>query len=324
MQAIRSLSVALALVLAASLPPAHAQAWPGKPVRIIVPFPPGGGVDFIARVVGKHLAERLGQQLVIDNRAGANGIVGLEVLRNAPPDGYTIGAASQGPLAINPSLYPKLPYDTLRDFAPISNMVLFPLMLVVHPSLPVKSVRELIALARARPGEIAYSSPGIGNTGHLAAELFNFMAKVKTTHVPYKGTAPANAAVLGGEAHITFSSIPSVIQFVRAGRLRALGVGQAQRIPTMADIPTIAEMGIPGFEAYAWGGMLAPAATPRDLVVRLNREIVTILTQKEVADMLLREGTIPVPGTPEEFGHYIRSEIEKWGRIVRMANIKGE
>ncbi|MBC7778720.1 MAG: tripartite tricarboxylate transporter substrate binding protein [Proteobacteria bacterium] len=303
---------------------ARAQSYPAKPIRMIVPFPAGGGVDFIGRVVGKHLAERLGQQVLVENRAGANGIVGLEVLKNAAPDGYTIGAASHGPLAVNPSLYPKLPYDTLKDFAPISNMVLFPLMLVVHPSLPVKSVKELIALARARPGELTFSSPGSGNTGHLAGELFNFLAKVQMQHIPFKGTAPANTAVIAGEVQVTFSSIPSVIQFVRAGKLRALGVGQAERIPSMSEFPTIAEAAIPGYEAFAWGGMLAPAGTPRDIVMRLNRDIVAILNQKEVAEVLLKEGTIPVPGTPEEFGNYMRSEIEKWGAIVRKANIRGD
>jgi tripartite-type tricarboxylate transporter receptor subunit TctC len=303
---------------------AAAQSYPVKPIRLIVPFPPGGGVDFIGRIVGQKLSERLGQQVIIDNRAGANGIVGLEALKIAAPDGYTIAAASAGPIAVNPSIYAKLPHDTVRDFTPISNMVNFPLLLVTHPSLPVKNVKELIALAKARPGQIVYSSPGSGNSAHLAAELFNSMAGVKITHVPYKGTAPANIAMMSGETQLTYSSIPSILPHVRIGRVRALGVGNAQRVPSLPEFPTIAESGLPGYEAYAWGGMFGPANMPADVVSRLNREIVAIVKQKDVADRLLAEGTIPTPSTPEEFAAYIKAEIKKWGDVVRMANIKAE
>jgi tripartite-type tricarboxylate transporter receptor subunit TctC len=301
-----------------------AQQWPAKPVRIIVPFPAGGGVDYIGRVMAKHLTERLGQQVVVDNRAGSNGIVGLEVLKNAPPDGYTLSAASNGPLVNNLILYSKLPYDTLRDFAPISNMVMFPLMLVTHPSLPVKTSKELIALARSKPGEVIFSSPGTGNGGHLAAELFNSLAKVKMLHIPYKGTAPANVAVLSGETHLTYSSIPSVLPHVRANRLRAIGIGNASRLPSLSDIPTIAETGLPGYEAFSWGGMVAPAKTPAAIVNRLNREINEILKQKDVADALIRDGTLPVPDTAEKFSAYIKADIDKWTKVVRDAGIKAE
>ncbi len=301
-----------------------AQGYPGKPVRLIVPFPPGGGVDFIGRIVGKGLAERLGQQVIVDNRPGANAIVGLEALKASPPDGYTIAAASAGPLAVNPFIYAKLPHDTLKDFTQIANMVSFPLLLVSHPSLPVKNVKELIALARARSNEITYSSPGSGNTGHLAAALFDSMAKVKTVHIPYKGTAPAVLAVLSGEAHMTWSSIPTILPHARSGRVRALGVGNAKRIPSLPEFPTIAEAGLPGFESYAWGGMIGPANMPREVVQRLNREIVATLSQKDVVDRMLNEGTIPTPSTPEEFTAYLRSELKKWGDVVRMANIKAE
>ena len=303
---------------------AAAQSYPTKPIRLIVPFPAGGGVDFIGRIVGQKLAERLGQQVAIDNRAGANGIVGLEALKAAAPDGYTIAAASAGPLTVNPHIYAKLPHDTLRDFTHIANMVNFPLLLVSHPSLPVKNVKELVALARARPGEITYSSPGSGNSGHLAGELFNSMAKAKILHIPYKGTAPAVVAVLSGEAHLTYSSIPTILPHVRSGRVRALGVGNAQRIPSLPDFPTIAESGIPGYEAYAWGGMIGPANMPKDIVQRLNREIVEILKQKDVTDRMLSEGTVPTPSSPEEFTAYMRSELKKWGEVVKMANIKAE
>ncbi len=312
------------LLLALAPVPLMAQQWPAKPVRLIVPFPAGGGVDFIGRVMAKHLGERLNQQVVVDNRAGSNGIVGLEALRNAPPDGYTISAASNGPLVNNLILYSKLPYETLRDFAPVANMVIFPLMLVTHPSLPAKNVKELIALARAKPGEIVYSSPGVGNGGHLAAELFVAMAKIKVLHVPYKGTAPANVALLGGEVHLTFSSIPSILSHVQSGRVRSLGVGLAKRLPSLPDFPTIAESGLPGYEAYSWGGMVAPAKTPPAVVSRLNREIMAILKQPDVVDQLTREGTLPNPDTPERFAAYIKADIEKWTQVVRNAGMKPE
>ena len=315
------LAVSASIVLPAA---AHAQAYPNKSIRVIVPFPPGGGVDFIGRVVGKGLADRLSQQVVIDNRAGANGIVGLEILKVAAPDGYTIAAASAGPLVVNPFLYAKLPHDTLRDFTYIANMVSFPLLLVSHPSLPVKNVRELIALARARPNEIVYSSPGVGNTGHLAAALFESMAGVKTVHVPYKGTAPAVIAVLSGEASLTWSSIPTILPHVRAGRVRALGVGNAERLPSLPEFPTIAEAGLPGFESYAWGGMIGPANMPKDIVERLNKDIVATLKQKDVIDRMLAEGTVPTPSSPEEFVAYAKAELRKWGDVVKLANIKGE
>ncbi|MCI3950825.1 MAG: hypothetical protein K0R53_322 [Burkholderiales bacterium] len=318
-------ALALALgTLALSPTAALAQAYPSKPIRLIVPFPAGGGVDFIGRIMAKGLSERLKQQVVVENRAGANAIVGLELLKNSPPDGYTIAAASAGPLAVNPHIYSKLAYDTLKDFTHIANMVNFPLLLVSHPSLPVKNVKELVALAKARPGEVTYSHPGAGNSGHLAGELFNSMAKAKILAIPYKGTAPAVVAVLSGEAQLTYSSIPTILPHVRSGKVRALGVGNAKRIPSLPDFPTIAEAGLPGYEAYAWGGMVGPANMPKDVVARLNREIVQVLNQKSVADRMLSEGTVPTPSSPEEFTAYIKSELKKWGEVVKMANIKAE
>ena len=302
----------------------QAQTYPTKAIRMIVPFPPGGGVDFVGRVVGQKLAERIGQQVAIDNRAGANGIVGLQALMAAAPDGYTIAAVSAGPLAINPHLYAKLPYNTLRDFTPIANMINFPLMLVAHPSLPVKNVKDLIALARARPNEITYSHPGVGNTGHIAGEVLNAVGNVKTVGIPYKGTAPSVIAVLSGEAHLTYSSIPTALPHIRAGKLRALGVGNAKRLPSLPEFPTVAEAGLPGYEAYAWAGMLGPANMPRDIVQRLSREIIASVNTKEVTERMLNEGTVPTPSTPEEFTAYITSEIKKWGNVVRAANIKVE
>ncbi len=302
----------------------QAQAYPNKSIRLIVPFPPGGGVDFVGRVVGQKLSERIGQQVAVDNRSGANGIVGLQALMAAAPDGYTIAAVSAGPLACNPHMYSKLPYDTLRDFTPIANMINFPLMLVAHPSLPVKNVRELIALAKSKPGEITYSHPGIGNTGHIAGALLNAVGKVNTTGIPYKGTAPSVIAVLSGEAHLTYSSIPTALPYIRAGRLRALGVGNAKRMPSLPEFPTVAESGLPGYEAYAWGGMLGPAKMPAAIVQQLSREIVAAINSKDVSDRMLNEGTVPTPSTPEEFAAYIKSEIQKWGVVIRGANIKVE
>jgi tripartite-type tricarboxylate transporter receptor subunit TctC len=301
-----------------------AQGWPNKPIRLIVPFPPGGGVDYIGRIVGQKLSERLGQPVAIDNRAGANGIIGLQALVAAAPDGYTIAAASSGPLVVNPFIYSKLPHDTLRDFTHIANMVNFPYLLVTHPSLPVKNVKDLIALAKARPGEITYSSPGAGNGQHLASALFVSMAKVQILHIPYKGNAPSVLAVLSGEAHFTHTSIPSILPQVRAGKVRALGVANAQRIPSLPEFPTVAESGLPGFEAYGWAGMIGPANMPGDIVHRLNKEIVDALRQKDIIDRMLSEGTVPTPSSPEEFTAYMKSELRKWGDVVKLANIKAE
>jgi tripartite-type tricarboxylate transporter receptor subunit TctC len=301
-----------------------AQVWPAKPIRMLVPFPPGGGVDYAARIVGKHLSDRLGQAVLVENRAGANGIIALEALKAAPADGYTLGTVSNGPLVINPSMYLKLPYDPVRDFAAVGRLVNFPLLLVAHPSVPAKNVPELIALAKAKPGALTYSSPGVGNGSHLAGELFASMANITLVHIPYKGTAPAAAALLAGDVSLAFSSIPTVLPHVRAGKLRALAVGDAVRVPSLPEYPTIAESGVAGYEAFSWAGIVAPAGTPPDVVKRLNAEVGQILRQKALVEQLAAEGTIAVPDTPEEFSAYIRSELVKWAAIVRLANIKPE
>ena len=312
------------VVLLVFAPQSHAQTYPIKPIRLIVPFPPGGGNDVIARVIAQNLTERFGQQVVVDNKAGANGIVGLQALMQAPPDGYTIAVGAAGPMAVNPSLYDKLPYDPLKDFAPITNMVNFPLLLVTHPSVPAKNMQELIALAKAKPGQLFFASPGSGNSGHLAGELFNSMAQVKTVHVPYKGQGPALSDLLTGQVQMLYSSIPSVVNPIKTGQLKALAVGSAKRLASLPDIPTIAESGVPGYEAYSWVGMLAPAKTPKDIVNKLNAEIVDILKRKDVADKLNQQGAIPVGDTPEQFAAYIKAEIDKWGSVVRSANIKAD
>lgn len=316
---------ASAAFMAAALPTlAAAQAYPNKSIRMIVPFPAGGGTDFMGRIIGQKLAERVGQQVVIDNRAGSNGIVGLQALMTAPPDGYTIASASAGPLVVNPHVYSKLPYDTLRDFTIIARGVDFPLLLLTHPSLPVKNVKDLIALAKARPGELAAASSGSGNSDHLALELFKSQARINMIHVPYKGSGPTAIALLAGEVQLMFSSIPPTLQHVRAGKMRALGIGNALRLPSQPEFPTIAESGLPGFEAYSWAGIIGPAKLPADVVQKLNREINEGLKSKDAADRLLANGTVPMPATPEEFTALIRSELQKWGAVARAAKIRAD
>jgi tripartite-type tricarboxylate transporter receptor subunit TctC len=313
------------LLLAGALPVTTvAQSYPSKSIRMIVPFPAGGGVDFMGRIIGQKLAERVGQQVVIDNRGGSNGIIGLQALMAAAPDGYTIASASAGPLAVNPHVYSKLPYDTLRDFTIIARGVDFPLLLLTHPSLPVKNVKDLIALAKTRPGELAAASSGSGNSDHLALELFKSLAKINLIHVPYKGSGPTAIALLAGEVQLMFASIPPTLAHIRAGKMRALGVGNAQRIPSQPDFPTIAESGLPGYEAYSWGGVIGPAKMPADVVQKLNREINELLKTKDAADRLLAGGTVPMPATPEEFTALIRSELKKWGDVARAANIRAD
>jgi tripartite-type tricarboxylate transporter receptor subunit TctC len=303
---------------------AWAQAYPNKPIRMVIPFPPGGGNDIIARFVAKKLSDRLGQPVVLDNKAGANGIVGLTAVMQAAPDGYTLGIAAAGPMAVNPALYDKLPYNPLTDFAPITNMVNYPLLLVTHPSVPAKNVQELIALAKGKPGTLFYASPGSGNSGHLAGELFNALAKVNTVHVPYKGQGPATADLLAGQVQMLYSSIPSVLPMVQQGRLTALAIGSPKRLASLPNVPTIAESGVPGYEAYSWIGMVAPANTPKDIITRLNREIVDILKEKDAVEELLRQGAIPVADSPEHFAAYMKDEIAKWGAVVKSAHIKAD
>jgi len=321
---LRSLCKALLSCTVALPAMAGAQSYPTKSVRMIVPFPAGGGVDFMSRIVAQKLSERLGHQVVIDNRAGSNGIIGLQALMAAAPDGYTIAGASTGPLVVNPHVYRKLPYDTLRDFTIIARGVDFPLLLLTHPSLPVKNVKELIALAKSRPGELAYASSGAGNADHLASELFKSMAGINTIHVPYKGSGPSAIALLSGEVQLMFSSIPPTLAHVRAGKMRALGVGNAKRVESQPEFPTIAESGLPGYEAYSWGGFIGPAKLSAEVVQRLNRDINEVLKTRDTADRLLAGGTIPVPATPDDFIKLIAAEHKKWGAVARSANIRAD
>ena len=318
-------SLLAAVVVASALPAAAlAQTYPVKQIRMIVPFPPGGGVDFAARVVGKQLAERLGQQVVIDNRPGANGIVGLEILKLAPADGYTLAVASQGPLSINPSIYPKLPYDSTKDFAPISGVVNFPLLLVVHPSLPVKSVPEMIALAKSQPGKLVYGSPSIGTGGHLSAELFKLAAGVDLLHVPYRGGAQGATELLGGHVMLMFATMSSVHAYVVSGRLRAIAVTSAKRSPAVPKVPTIAESGVPGFETVQWIAMSAPRGTPKPAIERLNAEIAAGMKSPDLRERLAGQGYQPEPSSPQQLTETVKVEFARFARLIKTINLKDE
>lgn len=309
--------------LAAAASGAFAQAYPVKPVRLVVPSSPGGGTDIVARILAPELSKRLGQQVVIENRAGAGTMIGIEVVAKSPADGYTL-LMGLSTLAINSALYKKVPYDTMRDFAPITEAVSSPAILVVHPSVPVNSVKSLIAFARARPGQLNYASAGTGTFPHMSMELFMSMAKLKMEHIPYKGTGPATIDMLAGHVAVMSGTVLSVMGHIRAGRLRALGITSSSRSASAPDVPTISEAGLPGYEATQWYGMLAPAQTPKDIVDRLHAEATRTLQQAGIKERFVTDGADPVGNTPEEFRRYIQSEITKWAKVARDAGIKPE
>ncbi|HEX2828123.1 MAG TPA: tripartite tricarboxylate transporter substrate binding protein [Burkholderiales bacterium] len=303
---------------------AHGQtAYPLKPIRLVAPFPPGGGTDFLARLFGQKMSETLSQQVVVDNRGGAGGTIGTDIVAKAPPDGYTIILVSASH-AINPGLYPKLPYDSIHDFAPITQIATSPGILVVNPSLPVKTVKELIALARAKPGQINYASAGSGTPPHLAGELFKLMAKIDMVHVPYKGNAPAFTDVIGGQVSLIFPTMPSAMPFIKSGKLRPIAVTSAKRSPAAPDIPTIAESGLPGYEATSWYGILAPGRTPREIVAKLHEVLVSIIGAPDMKDKLAAQGLDPVGNTPQQFAAMIKAEIAKWLKVVKASGAKPE
>lgn len=303
---------------------AAAQTWPVKPLRMILPFPPGGTTDILGRLAAQKLSEALGQQVVPDNRPGAAGNIGTELVAKAPPDGYMLLTAPGSTLTIHPSLYPKLGFDPLRDFAPITTLAAVPNALVVHPSLPVRTVKELVALARARPGQLNYASTGAGQSTHLSMELFKTMAAVKITHIPYKGSAPAVTDLLGGHVSLMFDNMPSALPHIKANKLRALAVSSPKRSPVAPEIPTVAESGMPGFEVSVWFSVLAPAGTPRDIVERLNRILVKALGAADVRERVLSQGAEPIGNTPEEFTALMKRDLVKWAKVVKDADIKLE
>lgn len=315
-------SIKLLLILLCLASNAAAQTYPARPVRMVVPFPPSGGSDVIARIFAPAYSAALGQQIIIDNRAGANGNVGTELVARAPPDGYTLLFNGSGTLAINPSLYEKLPYDALRDFAPITLAVLQPHVLVIHPSLPAKSVQELIAIARAQPGRMNFASSGNGSLAHLAGEMFRAQARIDLVHVPYKGAAPALVDVIAGQVHLVFASSPSVMSHVKVNRLRALGVTTPRRVSALPDLPTLTEAGLPGFEVMGWYGLLAPAATPAPIVAKLNADMVATLKQADVRQKLAGVGLEVETSTPQGFADFMKAEIAKYAKVVKAANIK--
>ncbi len=299
-------------------------AYPTKPVRLVVPFVPGGSTDLIARIMAKKLEETLGQQVIVENRAGAGGNIGVEYVAKSTPDGYTLIFGHVGTFGFGPSLYQQLPYDPVRDFAPIVLFASVPNMLVVHPALPAKSVRELIALARARPGRLNYGSSGNGSASHLATEYFKLLTRTNITAIPYKGTGPLVTDLIAGQTQLTITGVPPLYPFVQSGRLRGLAVGSTKRLAMMPDLPTIAEAGVPGYESSTWFGPLAPAKTPREIVVRLNTGLLKILQRPDVKKRFSEEGVEPLGSTPEEFDAYIKAEIERWGRVIKAAGVRPE
>jgi tripartite-type tricarboxylate transporter receptor subunit TctC len=303
---------------------ALAQPYPSKPIRIIAAFPPGGFVDLTSRVVAGPLGSGLGQQVIVDNRGGAGGVVGTEIAARSAPDGYTLTVGSVGTHAVNQSLYRRLPYNVLRDFQPIARLADAPSILAVHPSLPARSVKELVALARARPGQIMYASAGSGTSTHLAAALFESLARIKLVHVPYKGGGPAIVDVVAGQVPVTFGTAASVSPQTKSGRLRGLAVTGGQRSATLPDLPTIAESGVPGYEMLNWLGLFAPSGTPRVILERLNTEALRVARSAEVRDRLNAAGAEPSPLATEEFSLFVKKEIEKWGKVVAATGMTVE
>ena len=309
------------LLAAATL---QAQNFPVKPVRVITPFTAGSAIDTLARVLGQKMGDGWGQQVVIDNRIGANGIIGTEAAAKAPPDGYTIHLGNISTLAVNPHLYLKLPYDALRAFVPITLAATMPVVLVVHPSLPVKSVKELIALAKARPGQLNYASGGTGSAQHLPMEMLRVESGINIVHVPYKGLGPAFSDVLGGQVPMMFTGVSNVVPHMKTGRLRVLAIGSPKRSLTLPDVPTVAEAGVAGFDFDSWTGYLAPAGTPKEIIVKLHADITRTLGLPEVKDKLTTLGFVLAGGTPDAFATLIKNDIARFGKLIKAAGIQAE
>jgi tripartite-type tricarboxylate transporter receptor subunit TctC len=313
-----------ALLALSAIQSAVAQTYPAKPIRIVIAQAPGSATDVISRVVGNKLSESLGQPLVIDARPGAGGTLGTEVAAKSPPDGYTLFMANNSTHGSNPATYAKLPYDAVNDFAPITFAASVPYALVVHPSLPVTTVKELIALAKSKPGQLNYASAGNGSTHQFCGELLKSMAGIDLTHIPYKGSTPAIAALLGGEVSLMFANVTDIGPQMKSGRIRVLAVTVPQRSAMMPDVPTIAEAALPGFEMRSWFGLLAPAGTPKPIITRLNTEAVKVLSRADVKSTLAAQGLEAMPGSPEQFGAYIKTEIARFTKIAKAAGIKAE
>ena len=318
----RSLSLVCGLSLICGL--AAAQNYPNKPIRLVVCFPSGSPSDLLVRMLGARLADTMGQSFVIDNKAGAGGVVGADTVAKASPDGYTLLLCGIGPLAISPGLLAKIPYDTLRDFAPVSLVASITYLLVVSPTLPVNSVKDLIALAKAKPGGLNYASAGVASASQLATELLKNMTGTNMVHVPYKGVAPAITDLASGRVHLMIAGLPAFEPHVKAGRLKALGVASEQRSPSLPDVPTIIESGVPGFTAEGWTGLEAPGGTPAAVVTRLNREIVTLLRTPAIKDSIHTLGAEAIANTPAQFSAYLRNELAKWTKLIKALGLKEE
>jgi tripartite-type tricarboxylate transporter receptor subunit TctC len=316
--------IVVMLLLGVGIQSLFAAEYPTRPIRMIVPFPPGGGNDLLARSISQPLSQLIGQQVVVDNRGGAGGQIGAELAAAAAPDGYTIFLGSIGNLTFLPVLQAKLPYEPVRDFAPVALLATSPFILVMNPEVPAKSVKELIALAKAKPGQLNYGSSGSGSSLHMTGELFKYATGTDITHVPYKGTAPALIDLLSGQVQMLFSTMPSVVPHVKSGKLRGLGVSSTKRAEVVPDVPTIAEAGVPGFEVLNWQGIVVPKKTPDAIVQKLNRALLDALKSPETIKALANQGLDAAGGTPEQFGALIKSEIEKYGKVAKAANLRLE
>lgn len=299
------------------------QSYPNRPVRLVVPFPPGGGADNLARMLQDRLTQRLGQQVIIDNRAGANGNIGMEIVARAPADGYTMVITSVGTWAVNPSLY-KLPFDAIKDFAPIIQISSSPGVLVVHPSLPVKNVKELVALAKAQPGKLDYGSAGVGGFGHISAVVFTQMTGTRMVHIPYKGAGPALMDLLAGQIQVLFNDATATMPHLKSGRMRALAVTSIKRMPVLSELPTIDEAGVKGYDNSAWMAIAAPAGTPKEIIARLNSDLSAILRLPDIQEKSAALGAVIIGGTPEQLADYLKSEIAKFARVVKDAKITAQ
>ena len=319
---VRKLIVALGMLGFASMI-AVAQSWPQKPIRMIVPFPPGGGTDFVGRLVAKHLSQRLGQTIFVENRGGANGTVGLQALMQSNPDGYTIATTSDTPLTVNPLLYENLPYEPLRDFVLVATVARSAEMLAVHPSIPARNVPELVAFAKENPDRLSFGSGGVGNFSHLAMELFSLETGVKLLHVPYKGTGPAAMALIAGDVQIGFIPVQTLLPYVKSGQLVAIAIGEPQRMPSLPDVPTVSET-LPGFETAAWEGIVVPAGTPKEIVTRIREATLSIMRDPEIAKQFTDQQKIVMALGPNEFADLIRKDSAKWEKVIKAAHIKKE
>ncbi len=317
----RSSAVFALCALASTTAWSQSAPYPTKPIRFVVPFVAGGPTDIQGRLLGEKLGQKLGQQVIVDNRGGAGGNIGMELTAKAPPDGYTIVIATVGTWAVNPHLY-KLPFDVIKDFAPITQVSSSPGVLVVHPSVPAKSVKELIALAKARPGELNYGSSGVGGFGHICGELFTLMTGTKMTHIPYKSSAPSMTDVMSGQIQVLFNNMIATVPHVKANRVRALATTGAERSPALPDLPTIAESGVKGYENSSWSAVAAPAGTPKPILDRLHREFVEILKMPDIQQKHVDVGADIIASTPEQFHAYLKSEVAKFGKLVKAAGIK--